>query len=78
MQAWAGGRALQIGTIMSALRPGNKAPISGQYLEVGPRGGNVGTHEVTSTKNNPLPPTQVAGRTYKPVDGTNNKSGGRK
>jgi len=69
---------LQIGTNMSALRPGNKAPISGQYLEVGPRGGNVGTHEVTSTKNNPLPPTQVAGRTYKPIDGTNNKSGDRK
>jgi hypothetical protein len=56
------------------LKPGNKAPKSGQYEEVGPRGGGTG-HEVTSEKGNPLPPTQKPGNAYKLVDGTKNKSG---
>ena len=37
------------------LKPGTPAPDSGQYKVVGPRGGDKG-REVTSTKDNPLPP----------------------
>lgn len=56
------------------LNPGSRTPKSGQYEEVGPRGGSTG-HEVTSVKGNPLPPTQKSGNSYKLVDPTKNKSG---
>lgn len=55
------------------LKPGQKAPFSGQYQEVGPRGRKG--HEVTVVKGEPLPPTTLAGSTYKLVDRTKNKSG---
>lgn len=55
-------------------RPGEKAPASGQYTNVGPRGGNGGS-EVTIIKNKPLPPTPKSGQTWVLVDPTNNKSG---
>lgn len=54
-------------------KPGNIAPKSGQYQEIGPRG--AGGREVTVTKGEPLPPTTKSGSTYKPVDLTKNKSG---
>ncbi len=54
-------------------RPGQKAPASGQYREIGPRGGRG--REVTVPKNRPLPPTTGPGRTYDLVDRTDNKSG---
>ena len=55
---------------MSAkLSPGTRAPKSGQYKVVGPRGGDKG-REVTSTKGNPLPPTQNPGEGYILVDPT--------
>lgn len=57
---------------MSKLKPGQPAPKSGQYVTVGPRGGQG--KEITSTKGNTLPPAP-AGSTYKLVDGTKNKSG---
>jgi len=57
----------------SGLRPGSTAPKSGQYVQVGPRGGKG--HEVTSVKGEPLPPTTSKGSTYTLVDGTKNKSG---
>ncbi|MEU4648033.1 YjzC family protein [Nocardia fluminea] len=38
------------------LKPGNKAPNSGQYLEVGPRGGKT-TVEITGVKGKTMPPT---------------------
>ena len=56
------------------LKPGAIAPNSGQYLEVGPRGGKG--REVTSVKGEPLPPTTKPRSTYKLVDRTKNKSGG--
>lgn len=56
------------------LKPGNKAPASGQYGIVGPRGGKT-TKEVTVVKGEPLPPTQKPGQTYVMNDPTNNKSG---
>ncbi len=57
----------------SGFKPGQKAPASGQYQEIGPRGGPG--REVTVPKDRPLPPTTGRGRTYDLVDPTNNKSG---
>lgn len=57
----------------TGLRPGQTAPASGQYQEVGPRGG--AGREVTSVKGESLPPTTKRGSTYRLVDPTKNKSG---
>jgi hypothetical protein len=55
------------------LKPGQKAPASGQYEIVGPRGGRG--KEVTSVRGEPMPPTPRKGSTYKIVDRTKNQSG---
>ena len=55
------------------LRPGDTARRSGQYREVGPRGGKG--REVTMPAGHTLPPTTAPKRTYKLVDPTKNKSG---
>jgi hypothetical protein len=55
------------------LKPGDQAPRSGQYQEIGPRGGKG--REVTSVKGEKLPPTTKPGSTYKLVDASKNKSG---
>lgn len=55
------------------LRPGQKAPASGQYELVGPRGGSKG-REVTVVRNEPLPPTPESGLKYKLVDKTKHKN----
>ena len=55
-------------------KPGENAPISGQYEMVGPRGGKTGV-ERTVVKNEPLPPTLQAGQSYVLVDKT--KTGGK-
>lgn len=57
----------------SPLKPGQPAPASGQYQQVGPRGGKG--KEVTVVRREPLPPTPQKGGTYKLVDPTKNKSG---
>ncbi len=57
----------------SGFKPGQTAPRSGQYQQVGPRGGKG--REVTSTKGEPLPPTTIPGSSYTLVDPTKNKSG---
>ena len=57
-----------------SLKPGQVAPASGQYEEVGPRGGRSG-HEVTVPKGQRLPPTREAGRPYVIADRTRNRSG---
>jgi len=57
-----------------ALKPGNRAPASGQYEEIGPRGGRTG-HEVTTVRGEPLPPTTKPGSSYTIVDRTRNDSG---
>jgi hypothetical protein len=54
-------------------KPGQHAPASGQYQQIGPRGGPG--KEVTVTKGEPLPPTPSAGGSYRLVDRTKNKSG---
>lgn len=55
------------------LKPGQPAPASGQYQEVGPRGGKH--NEVTAIQGKPLPPTNSAGSTYTLVDPSKNQSG---
>jgi hypothetical protein len=57
----------------NGLKPGAVAPASGQYQQVGPRGG--AGKEVTVSKGERLPPTPASGGTYKLVDATKNKSG---
>lgn len=57
----------------SGLKPGETAPASGQYQEVGPRGGKG--REVTTVKGEKMPPTTKSGSTYKLVDPSKNKSG---
>ncbi len=49
-------------------KPGQKAPASGQYQIVGPRGGNG--PERTVVRGEPLPPTPSAGSKYRLVDRT--------
>ena len=57
----------------SGLKPGSMTPASGQYEEIGPRGGKG--PEITSVQGKPLPPTQKPGSTYMLVDPTKNDSG---
>ena len=56
------------------IKPGQSAPASGQYVEVGPRGGPKG-NEVTAIKNKPMPPSSKPGNGFVLVDPTNNASG---
>ena len=57
----------------SGLKPGSKAPASGQYRTVGPKGGKG--PEITGVQGKPLPPTPKPGSTYTLVDPTRNDSG---
>lgn len=57
----------------SPIRPGTPAPRSGQYREVGPRGGKG--PEVTVPKDHKLPPTTQPGAGYILTDPTDNNSG---
>lgn len=54
---------------MANYNPGQKAPASGQYKIVGPRGGSTGV-ERTVVKGEPLPPTLSKGQSYKLTDRT--------
>lgn len=56
-----------------SLRPGQTAPASGQYREIGPRGGQG--REVTVPRGSTLPPTTKPDSTYRIVDRTDNQSG---
>jgi hypothetical protein len=51
------------------LKPGQRAPASGQYGIVGPRGGPTGA-ERTVVRDEPLPPTPEPGQQYILVDPT--------
>ena len=55
------------------LTPGQISPISGQGVEVGPRGGNKGTTETTIVKGKTVPPTSAPGRKIEIVDPTKHK-----
>ena len=56
------------------VKPGQRALRSGQYEEVGPRGGRTG-HEVTISRGERVPPTRQPGGGFTMVDPTKNKSG---
>lgn len=56
------------------LTPGTRAPASGQYEIVGPRGGRTGV-ERTVVRGEPLPPTPNPREGYRIADRTNNASG---
>jgi len=60
-------------TRKGSLKPGMPAPASGQYQQIGPRGGSG--KEITGVKGKPLPPTPSSGGTYRISDRTKNKSG---
>lgn len=55
------------------LTPGTVSSISGQGVEVGPRGGNRGKTEVTLVQGNKVPPTSAPGRKIVIVDPTKHK-----
>jgi len=55
-------------------RPGSRAPVSGQYEIVGPRGGGTGK-ERTIVRGEPLPPTPALKQSYRIVDRTRNNDG---
>jgi hypothetical protein len=56
------------------LTPGSKAPASGQYEIIGPRGGRTG-EERTVVRGEPLPPPPRSGQTYEIADRTKNNAG---
>lgn len=60
-----------MGQRVSGLRSGQKAPRSGQYEVIGPRGGRG--PERTVVKGEPLPPTPKGGSTFTLVDPTKTK-----
>jgi len=53
------------------LKPGEPAPRSGQYQQIGPKGGKGPERTVVEGK--PLPPTPKPGMTYDLVDETKTK-----
>jgi hypothetical protein len=57
-------------------KPGEKAPESGQYEIVGPRGGETSEGARTVTRGEPFPPTPEPGQCYKLVDRTKHKKKG--
>ncbi len=57
----------------TGLKPGSIAPRSGQYQQIGPRGGKG--KEVTAVKGEPLPPTPKKNIHYNFVEPIKNKSG---
>lgn len=59
------------------IKPGESAPVSGQYEIVGPRGGHTG-EERTSIQGRKMPPTPKPGQGYVPVDPTRNGAGKKK
>lgn len=56
------------------LTPGTISPISGQGIEVGPRGGRPCETEVTLVKGKKVPPTSASGRKIRIVDETKHKN----
>ena len=53
-----------------SVKPGSFTPVSGQYIEVGPRGGFVTFNEITAIQGKPMRPTTSAGNSYVLVDPT--------
>ena len=56
--------------MLKRFKSGEKAPFSGQYELVGPRGGRTGV-ERTVVAGEPLPPAKAVGQEWILVDKTN-------
>jgi hypothetical protein len=56
------------------IKPGEKAPRSGEYEIIGPRGGDTGK-ERTGVKGHTMPPTPKPGQTYRLHRPAHNGSG---
>lgn len=54
---------------MKSYKPGESAPVSGQYKVIGPKGGDLG--EITAIKGNTLPPSPKQNCSYVLSDATN-------
>lgn len=54
-------------------KPGKQAKQSGQYREVGSRGGSPSKTEITLVRGDRLPPTSKPGRQWELVDPTKHK-----
>ena len=50
-------------TVTKTYKPGQQAPVSGEFGIVGPRGGATGK-ERTAVQGRPLPPTPKPGQRY--------------
>lgn len=59
-------KAVKKAASYAGIKPGTAAPASGQYQEIGPRGGKG--REIVSEKREPLPPTTKKGSTYTLVE----------
>lgn len=55
------------------IKPGAPTPVSGQYVEVDPRGGVHDSSEVTSVSGKPMPPTSKPGCSWLLVDPTKHR-----
>lgn len=53
-------------------KPGQKAPRSGQYEIIGPRGGKTGV-ERTVVRGEPLPPPESRGQQFRLTDPTKHR-----
>jgi hypothetical protein len=63
--------------LAQTLKPGEKAPVSGLYQLIGPRGGSTGK-ERTVARGEILPPPPKPGMTYQISERAHNKSGHEK
>lgn len=57
-----------------SIKPGSPVPESGQYVQVGPRGGQQGPEEATLVQGEPAPPTSKPGNEWQLVDSTKHKN----
>lgn len=54
-------------------KPGERPKDSGQFVEIGPRGGRQNDREITGVEGKRLPPTSKPGNMWKIVDKTKHK-----
>lgn len=56
--------------MIDLVKSGRPAPTSGQYVDVGPRGGVKSDNEITAVRGKPMPPSSNPGNGSKLVDPT--------
>lgn len=60
----------EVKAMANTVKPGAATPVSGQYVEVGPRGGIHGNTEITSVYGKTMPPTSRPNSSWMLVDPT--------